>query len=151
MVIVLAGSDAIGLPRVSPPLSTSLPPPLHPPPLHSSSSLSQFHQNQLDSPCFNLMQEPGLRPSCPAPGLQFPRGALQPAPQGQRDDQDDLSAPVLTSPPPNALACPGRETRPWASQCIDPYHHSRSVPTPPPSTVCHVSLWVVMEVFWKGA
>lgn len=67
MVIVSASSDAVGLPDwallcLSPP-----PPPQSSCTLHSSHSLSYFHQNLLDSHCFNLMQEPGLRPSSPAP------------------------------------------------------------------------------------
>lgn len=59
-VIALASSDAIGLPRPGPPWS-SPPPPCPPPPslssstLHSSHSLSPSPQNQLDSPCFNLI------------------------------------------------------------------------------------------------
>lgn len=69
MVIVSASSDAVGLADwallcLSPPPS---PHPLSSCTLHSSHSLSYFHQNQLDSHCFNLMQEPGLRPSSPAP------------------------------------------------------------------------------------
>lgn len=125
MVIVLASADAMGFPDWALPC----PPPFPGPPssfsctLHSSHSLSQFHQNQLDSPCFNLIVGAWAQTQRPAPRSAV--SMLGPARNtpGQRDNQDD-PRPLSHSPSSDALAC---------GIPMDQYPPSlQAYPTPPP-------------------
>lgn len=119
--------------------------------LHSSHSLSQSHQNQLDSPCFNLIAGAWAQTQRPSSQVcSLHAGPCNKYPRGRQMAR-------LTSGPLFLLFHPQMLCLPWegvqaSGSPVDQYPPSFQVcPSPPPPTVYHVSCWVVMEVIWKGA